>query len=54
MKKTKKTARQQKLLKNCKLFAGIDRKPMPRPAVFKDKTKYDRNALKKESRHTED
>ena len=27
-----------------------DRTPMPRPAVFRDKKKYDRNVLKNEDR----
>jgi len=27
-----------------------DRTPMPRPAVFRDKKKYDRNAVKDEGR----
>ena len=31
-----------------------DRTPMPRPTVFKDKTKYDRNAAKDDRRDDED
>ena len=27
-----------------------DREPMPRPVVFRDKKKYDRNAVKKEDK----
>jgi len=31
-----------------------DRTPMPRPAVFRDKKKYDRNAIKDEDRKEQD
>ncbi len=30
-----------------------DRTPMPRPAVFRDKRKYDRNAVKEETRKSQ-
>ena len=31
-----------------------DREPMPRPTVFRDKKKYDRNILKDEDRKEKD
>ena len=31
-----------------------DRTPMPRPAVFRDKRKYDRNAAKEEARRVQE
>ena len=31
-----------------------DRTPMPRPAVFRDKKKYDRNAAKEEARKSQE
>ena len=31
-----------------------DRTPMPRPAVFRNKKKYDRNAVKEEDRKDSD
>ncbi len=31
-----------------------DRTPMPRPAVFRDKKKYDRNAVKEEGRQEQE
>lgn len=33
-------------LKYVKAFSAANRTPMPRPTVFKDKTKYDRKANK--------
>lgn len=44
MKKTNK--RVEACLKNAKAFGAANRKPMPRPTVFRDKTKYDRKNLK--------
>ena len=31
-----------------------ERTPMPRPAVFRDKKKYDRNAVKEEGRQEQE
>ena len=36
----------QQILKDSKSFGSINRKPMPRPTVFKDRTKYDRKREK--------
>lgn len=39
-------ARTKKNLDNAKLFGAANRTPMPRPAVFRDRTKYDRKSAK--------
>lgn len=44
MKKTSK--RVEACLKNAKSFGSMSRTPMPRPTVFRDKTKYDRKRSK--------
>lgn len=43
----KKDQRTERALKNMRAFKGTTRTLMPRPAVFKDKTKYDRKAAKR-------
>lgn len=45
--KTKDTAKRQKLEL---IAASTERRAMPRPTVFRDKSKYDRNAAKRELR----
>jgi hypothetical protein len=51
MNRPKKDKETQRLLRVIKQSRG--RVSMPRPTVFKDKTKYDRNAQKKRDRDFE-